>query len=250
VALSPHLDDAVLSAGAFLHRLARRGFSVRVLTVLANDPAATGPAGAWDAACGFRSAGDAARGRRREDERACTALGVRAEWLPFGDETYGRGADDEEVWRSVRASTEACDVLLVPGFPLSRPDHAWLAGLVLARHGELDSAIGVYAEQPYAAGELAAASGRRADGSVPAGAFVRGLARPEWRPEHPFAAVAGTPAFRRVRSTRADRRAKLRAAWHYRSQLRPLGPAVLAGASLWERVHGGELLALPSLLTD
>src|SRR5918911_4349005 len=55
--LSPHLDDAVFSLGAFLHGEAGRGADLRVVTVLANDPAAEGQAGSWDAQSGFASAG-------------------------------------------------------------------------------------------------------------------------------------------------------------------------------------------------
>src|SRR5947208_5655387 len=85
VVLSPHLDDAVFSLGAWLHHEARVGATLRILTVLANDPSVDRPAGSWDAECGFSSAAAAALARREEDRRACAIVGARPDWLPYGD---------------------------------------------------------------------------------------------------------------------------------------------------------------------
>src|SRR4051794_11779106 len=101
VAVSVHLDDAVFSVGAALARAARRGASVTILTVLANDPADGSAAGEWDAQGGFATAAGAARGRRDEDRRACELIGATPVWLPFGDKTYGLGSSPEEVAAAV-----------------------------------------------------------------------------------------------------------------------------------------------------
>lgn len=61
--VQPHMDDAVLSA---FHVLATHE-SVTVMTVYQG-----GPWTVWDAACGWTSAIDAARGRAAEDEAALT----------------------------------------------------------------------------------------------------------------------------------------------------------------------------------
>ncbi len=152
VVVSPHLDDAALSIGATIARAAREGATVRVLTVLAGDPSSAAPAGAWDRACGFRTAGEAARGRREEDRRACGILGAQPVWLPFGDRQYGRGGDEADVWAALEPELQSADVVFLPGFPLWHTDHAWVVELVLERlSGELR--LGFYVEQPYAGRE-------------------------------------------------------------------------------------------------
>jgi LmbE family N-acetylglucosaminyl deacetylase len=223
--LSPHLDDAVLSIGAFLRHVSRRGSNVTVVTVLANDPTADGPAASWDAACGFESAAAAARGRREEDRQACAVLGVEARWLPYGDETYGRGAPDDEIWREIRTAVHGVDAVLVPGYPLRHADHLWLAELVCKRRDELDCPIWLYSEQPYAAGSLI-----RARATLPPTNAVLAATEVSWR---------------RVAASASDRRAKRRAISHYHSQLRRLGLAKLAAVRIEELSRRGELIGWP-----
>jgi LmbE family N-acetylglucosaminyl deacetylase len=223
--LSPHLDDAVLSVGGFLRRVSTLGREVTVVTVLANDPAAEAAAGSWDAECGFVSAAAAALARREEDSRACALLGVQPRWLSYGDETYGRGASDDQIWRDIRGAVRGADVVLVPGYPLRHGDHRWLAELVMGRREELECALWLYAEQPYAAGSLL-----RARASLPPGTAAPADLRVSWR---------------RVHTSMADRVAKLRAIAHYHSQLRRLGLGKLAVVQLEELCRKGELIGWP-----
>jgi LmbE family N-acetylglucosaminyl deacetylase len=82
--VSPHLDDAVFSAGGLMARMADAGWDVVVLTVFT---------GSVSNPCGFALACQLDKGlgadvdymalRREEDLRACGLLGVRAVWLPF-----------------------------------------------------------------------------------------------------------------------------------------------------------------------
>ncbi len=218
VVLSPHLDDAVLSVGAYMHAQARVGTDVRVLTVFANDPAADDPPGPWDVLCGFASAAAAARARREEDVRACAIVGAEPQWLAYADDGYGRSPDADDVWESIQGLVGGCALLLVPGFPLRHADHAWLTRLIVERRSGLSPPLGFYAEQPYA----------RA-------AFDRGQA----------VAAPLRLEFARVPTSAADRLAKLRAASQYRSQLRPLGTRILIRALGEEWLRGGELVALP-----
>ena len=104
VVISPHLDDAALSCGATIARITSAGGEVSVLTVLAGDPEDTSAAGCWDAACGFETAGEAARKRRLEDSRGCEIVGAEPEWLPFPDEQYERSASDDEIWAAIEPS--------------------------------------------------------------------------------------------------------------------------------------------------
>lgn len=184
VVVSPHSDDGVLSLGASMAGWARAGRQVELLTVLALDPESDAPTEGWDRRAGFATEGEAARARREEDRLACARLGATPRWLPFGSVDFDRHGDDEEIWDAVSRSVRGASVVLVPGSPLTHPDHAWLNSLLTER---LDpELVALYAEQPYTA----------RDGGAP---FPRG------------------PAGAR------DRLAKWRAVRAYRSQLPLLG---------------------------
>ena len=147
VVLSPHSDDGVLSLGATMARWARFGWHVELLTVFALDPESNTPTGGWDRRAGFLTEGDAARARRNEDRVACSILGVTPRWLPFGSVDFDRHGDDAEVWDAVGGVVDGASVVLVPGSPLTHPDHAWLNRLVFERSASVP--VARYAEQPY-----------------------------------------------------------------------------------------------------
>jgi len=196
VVVSPHLDDAVLSLGAAMASWVRAGSAVEVLTILACEPESSSPPGGWDARAGFSSEGDAARSRRVEDAAACGLLGAHPTWLPFGDSDYERHGDDDEVRAAVAEAVGAATTLLLPGSPLSHPDHEWvvrtIADASLGAHR-----LGFYAEQPYTARSRA------------------GPATAPWLE----VGLGATLTFQPARLGARDRLAKWRAICAYRSQL-------------------------------
>ncbi len=148
VVVSPHSDDGVLSLGASMRRWVRSARQVELLTVLALDPESGAPTAGWDRRAGFATEGEAARARREEDRVASALLGVTPRWLSFGSVDFERHGDDEAVWGAVHEVVDGAHAVLVPGSPLTHPDHVWLNEL-LSRH--LPSGVlGLYAEQPYA----------------------------------------------------------------------------------------------------
>ena len=208
--VSPHSDDAVLSLGSAIASWSRRGAVVELLTVLALDPESDAPAGGWDARAGFATEGEAAARRRDEDRRACAALGASPSWLPFGSVDYERHGDEDDVRAAVAAALAGADAVLLPGSPLTHPDHAWLVRVVV--EAPLPRA-GLYAEQPYT----------RKAGDEPA--------VPSW-----LGNALGSAEFEPVTTGLRDRLAKRRAIRQYVSQLPLLalrgslrrGPASLA----------------------
>jgi LmbE family N-acetylglucosaminyl deacetylase len=89
--LSPHLDDAALSCGGRIAKLARNGQKVLVVTVTAGDPLAGPLSRLARVAHRYWSLPEGAVGiRRAEDAEACTALGIQ--WLhwPLPDCIYLR----------------------------------------------------------------------------------------------------------------------------------------------------------------
>ncbi len=147
VVLSPHSDDGVLSLGASMARWVRSGRQVELLTVFALDPESSAATGGWDRRAGFLTEGDAARARRDEDRVACAILGVTPRWLPFGSVDFERHGDEASVWEAMRAAIEGAALVLVPGSPLTHPDHAWLNRVAIERL--TPSVVARYAEQPY-----------------------------------------------------------------------------------------------------
>jgi LmbE family N-acetylglucosaminyl deacetylase len=211
VVVSPHSDDGVLSLGAAMASWARKGHRVELLTVFALDPGSSAETRGWDRRGGLATEGEAARVRREEDRRACAVLGAVPTWLPFGSVDYERHGDEGEVRAAVAAELMGADAVLLPGFPLSHPDHEWLVRVCAGTR--LPGRVGLYAEQPYAWRS-------EADPGVPA-----------W-----LADLVGTGAFGALRTGARDRFAKWRAVARYRSQLPLLamrrsvrrGPHVLA----------------------
>jgi len=200
VVVSPHSDDGVLSLGAAMASWVRRGAHVELLTVFALDQASDAPAGGWDARAGFSTEGEAAVGRRAEDTAACAILGATPAWLSFGSVDYERHGDQTAVRDAIAAAADGVDALLLPGFPLSHPDHEWLGrALVGGRMG--CRRLGLYVEQPY---------GRSTDGEPSV---------PPWAEE----ALGARPVFGSVSAGVPDRVAKWRAVREYRTQLPLLG---------------------------
>jgi LmbE family N-acetylglucosaminyl deacetylase/SAM-dependent methyltransferase len=224
--ISPHLDDAVFSVGSGMASMARRGIEVLLITVLAGDPDLEAPAGAWDRDTGFRTSAEATRARQEEDRRACDILGVTPFWLPYNDEQYPRGGSEEEIAERLRAILGRADAVLVPGFPLSHQDHAWLARIALSL--ELQNVrVGLYAEQPY----------------------LQGQGWPTWSGAAGYPAIP-SPAWQPLPAMVHDRRAKRAAREAYRSQLARIArsfdrdwPSLRQRLDGVEWSMGGELVA-------
>jgi LmbE family N-acetylglucosaminyl deacetylase len=218
--LSPHLDDGAYSLGAAISESTRGGAHVSLVTIFAGDPDSGRAASPWDQRLGFRSAGEAACARRKEDARACALLGAVPVWLPFDDE-YGRPSDDDEVWGVIERAVGGADTVLVPGFPLDHKDHVRVARMALA-NGLPAGQVGLYVEQPYAA----------VGGEAPE--------VPAW-----LAPLVGAePGWQAVRARPRARLRKARAWRAYRSQFQHFGYRSLVNVLRYEARHGGELTTL------
>jgi hypothetical protein len=84
--VSPHLDDAMLSAAALL----QPPDPAQVLNVLAGAPDPP-VQGWWDAACGFADSDAALAARRSEEAAAFAGLAVAVDDLPLLDSQYIEG---------------------------------------------------------------------------------------------------------------------------------------------------------------
>ncbi len=205
LAISPHLDDAVFSAGGTLARLADRGWRVVAATVFSASVAEPdGFALACQLDKGLSRDVDYMALRRAEDATACATIGVEPVFLPFReaphrgygsrDALFGPVREDDAVAAAVGRSLSALLVRL-------RPD------LVLA-----PQAIGGHVDHVVTV---------RALGTLPAGVPVL------WWHDFPYVARGSAPAtpcadrFAGLagRAVEVDLARKSRACAAYRSQI-------------------------------
>jgi LmbE family N-acetylglucosaminyl deacetylase len=121
VAISPHLDDAVLSCGALLAAVPG---SV-VVTVFAGAPPSYDGVTSWDASCGFALGDDIVAMRHEEDRRALAQLGATPRWLDFLDNQYAtEPAAIEEIAAAIAVVVRELEPATL-AFPLglNHPDH-------------------------------------------------------------------------------------------------------------------------------
>ncbi|SBT65821.1 N-acetylglucosaminyl deacetylase, LmbE family [Micromonospora sediminicola] len=112
VAVSPHLDDAVFSAGGTLAALVAAGWTVRVVTCFTAtvpDPPAFALACQLDK--GLPADVDYMALRRAEDRTACAVLGVRPVHLPLAEAPHRGYADADALFAGVRRGDPAVEML-------------------------------------------------------------------------------------------------------------------------------------------
>jgi len=147
VAVSPHLDDAVFSAGGTLARLAAAGHDVLVATVFTGSvAAATGFALACQTDKGLAADVDYMALRRDEDAAALARLGVRGEHLGLLEAPH-RGYDSpaalfagrhdgDDVATAVADALAPCldgaDLVLAPQSVGDHVDHQVVTAVVAA----------------------------------------------------------------------------------------------------------------------
>jgi LmbE family N-acetylglucosaminyl deacetylase len=105
--LSPHLDDAVLSAGGLIYEQTKSGIPVEIWTFMCGYPADP-PEGEYSSFAqmqhtqwGFSSAQDGIRIRREEDQRAGAWVGASVVHFDFLDCIYRRGANGEWLYYDI-----------------------------------------------------------------------------------------------------------------------------------------------------
>ena len=104
--LSPHLDDAALSAGGLIYEQTRSGIPVEIWTFMCGSPPGTGEdlspfARKLHAQWGFSSAEETVRMRRAEDRKAAAILNASVLHFDFLDCIYRRGETGEWLYSDV-----------------------------------------------------------------------------------------------------------------------------------------------------
>ena len=99
--ISPHLDDAVLSAGGLIHDQIRAGNQVEIWTILCGVPPTEelSPfAQVLHFQWGIPKVEDLIRSRRAEDEKACQLVGAKPVYFDYLDCIYRRGKNNDWLY--------------------------------------------------------------------------------------------------------------------------------------------------------
>jgi len=111
--LSPHLDDAALSAGGLIYDQTNSGIPVEIWTFMCGFPPENEELSLWaqvnHKVWGFSSAREAIQARRDEDQDAASILGAEALHFDFLDCLYRRGKDGSWLYDDIYPPPHADD---------------------------------------------------------------------------------------------------------------------------------------------
>ncbi|MDO9299889.1 MAG: PIG-L family deacetylase [Anaerolineales bacterium] len=102
--ISPHLDDAVLSAGGLIYEQTRAGMNVEIWTFMCGFPSAEelSPfAQALHYVWGAPATADLITARRAEDIKAASIVGAKTVYFDFLDCIYRRGKNGDWLYSNV-----------------------------------------------------------------------------------------------------------------------------------------------------
>ena len=147
VVLSPHLDDAVLSAWSVL----TEARDVVVVNVFAGVPEPGSPP-RWDRMAGARDRREHMLERLDEDRAALALAGRSAVYLPFLDGHYRTDEPaSEELASAIDAAVPAASMLYAPAGIGNHADHLLVRDIAVTLSRRLRLPLSLYAELPYAA---------------------------------------------------------------------------------------------------
>jgi LmbE family N-acetylglucosaminyl deacetylase len=140
--LSPHLDDAVFSAGGLIYDQCQAGIPVEIWTLMcgyAREEDVSPFARILHAQWGVSSAAEATRLRREEDRNAAGILGAQPVHFDFLDCVYRRAADGEwlylDVFSPPRLEDAGLPVRIAEALqPRLQPDDILVCQLGLGSH--------------------------------------------------------------------------------------------------------------------
>lgn len=142
--ISPHFDDAVLSAGQLL---AGRT-DADVVTVFAGEPAKI-QSTPYDIKCGFKNSKEAVVNRRIEDDEALALLGATPIHWDFPDGQYGEQVSVKKIEFAIlnQVEKEDYEFILAP-LGLGHPDHVLLADIVFKISHHINIPIYMWEDLP------------------------------------------------------------------------------------------------------
>ncbi len=140
--LSPHLDDAIFSAGGLIRSQTEAGIAVEIWTFMAGFPDDAGLpdfAQAMHQIWGFSSGSETVRSRREEDLAAAALVGAKAVHFDFLDCIYRRGKVGQPLYSSVEVPVHPDEADLPAQIAQTmvawlHPDDTVVCQLAIGRH--------------------------------------------------------------------------------------------------------------------
>lgn len=140
--LSPHLDDAVLSAGGLIYEQTRSGIPVEIWTFMCGFPPSEeiSPFAELNHTLwGFASAEETVRSRREEDRQAAALVGAQVAHFDFLDCIYRRGSNGDWLYSDISVAPHPEDADLpkqIAGAISARlePDDVLVCQLAVGSH--------------------------------------------------------------------------------------------------------------------
>lgn len=223
--VSPHLDDAVLSAWLVLAGTT----NALVISCFAGVPKGT-VEGAWDVKTKFSSATEALAARRREDVAALATTQSRAVHLDLLDEQYraDQDAPGDELTALLQTHLADSEEVWLPAGLGRHTDHLLTRDAALAATARTGQRLRLYADLPYAGqpawpAEVTGGARDRARRYL-LSALRRPTPTQEWRSTLADAGLDRRLGARTVsKLDHRELRSKLHAIRHYTSQLEALG---------------------------
>jgi LmbE family N-acetylglucosaminyl deacetylase len=146
IVISPHFDDAVLSAWTYL-----QSKEVSILTICAGVPSAEVCVSSADLNCGFTSGREAALERIHEDVRVCNGLGIVPIHLDELDYPYSGDKDKTKLGKKLSPHIYPDNTIFVPLGIGRHPDHVATRDSVIQMYKNNNSfQLFFYADFPYA----------------------------------------------------------------------------------------------------
>ncbi len=140
--LSPHLDDAVFSAGGLIYDQTQAGIPVEIWTFMSGYPSENDVspfAQVVQFQWGFSSAEETIRARRAEDKHAAAILGAKLLHFDFLDCIYRRGANGQWLYSDIFVPPHLEDAWIPPQIAKTisshlQPDDVLVCQLAVGSH--------------------------------------------------------------------------------------------------------------------
>ena len=147
IIISPHFDDACLSAFA---ELDDKSLVVAIFSGFPKIEQKTD----WDIFCGFKNSTEAVSKRAKENETASKYIGFKTIDLGFIDWQYNqainKGNINREIMKVIKrhpSATIFCPLSF--GVSIEHPDHILMTEIILEVSSDLKSTLFFYADLPY-----------------------------------------------------------------------------------------------------
>ncbi len=149
IIISPHFDDAALSAWTILDNFGKKK-DIKLLTVCGGIPKVEYNVSSADIKCGFSTASEAAITRIKEDLNFCSTLNIKPIHLDEFDYPYTGRKKRETIISKINTYIKDNDIVYAPLGIGNHPDHIVVRDAILNISLSKNINLFLYFDFPYA----------------------------------------------------------------------------------------------------